>query len=87
MRYCLSYLVVLILPTVAISASFNTRFIADYRQELMGQLQLTAEKTMSDLERQLSQMELIAMHFSSDGEYSAGNFKDNRLIYRNKREH
>ena len=87
MRYCLSYLVVLILPTVAISASFNTRFIADYRQELMGQLQLTAEKTMSDLERQLSQMDLIAMHFSSDGEYSAGNLKENRLIYRNIRGH
>ena len=65
MRYYVSYLIVLVMPITAVAASFNTQFIADYRQSHIGRLHLSAEKTMSDLERQLSQMDLIAMHFSS----------------------
>ena len=58
MRYCISYIIVLILPIVFIATSFNTRFIAGYRQSLTNQIKLTAQKAMSDLERQLGQMAL-----------------------------
>ena len=60
LRYCISYIIVLILPIVFIATSFNTRFIAGYRQSLTDQIKLTAQKTMGDLERQLGQMALIA---------------------------
>lgn len=86
LRYCLSYLIVMILPVTAIAASFNTRFLADYRQMLTSRLQMTAEKTMKDLERQLAQMNLISMQFSFSGEFEAANLKDDVLIYRDVRE-
>ena len=86
LRYCLSYLIVMILPVTAIAASFNTRFLADYRQMLTSRLQMTAEKTMKDLERQLAQMNLISMQFSFSGEFEAANLKDGVLIYRDVRE-
>ena len=82
LRYCISYIIVLILPIVFIATSFNTRFIAGYRQSLTDQIKLTAQKTMGDLERQLSQMTLIAMQFSFDGEFSARQLKSDKLVYR-----
>ena len=86
LRYCISYIIVLILPIVFIATSFNTRFIAGYRQSLTDQIKLTAQKTMGDLERQLSQMTLIAMQFSFDGEFSARQLKSDKLVYRHIRE-
>ena len=86
LRYCISYIIVLILPIVFIATSFNTRFIAGYRQSLTDQIKLTAQKTMGDLERQLSQMTLIAMQFSFDGEFSARQLKSDKLVYRPIRE-
>ena len=86
LRYCISYIIVLILPIVFIATSFNTRFIAGYRQSLTNQIKLTAQKTMGDLERQLSQMTLIAMQFSFDGEFSARQLKSDKLVYRHIRE-
>ena len=86
LRYCISYIIVLILPIVFIATSFNTRFIAGYRQSLTDQIKLTAQKTMSDLERQLGQMALIAMQFSFDGEFSARQLKSDKLVYRPIRE-
>lgn len=86
LRYCISYIIVLILPIVFIATSFNTRFIADYRQSLTDQIKLTAQKAMSDLERQLGQMALIAMQFSFDGEFSARQLKSDKLVYRPIRE-
>lgn len=86
LRYCLSYLIVMILPVTAIAASFNTRFLADYRQMLISRLQMTAEKTMNDMERQLAQMNLISMQFSFSGEFEAQRLMDDALIYRDVRE-
>lgn len=86
LRYCISYIIVLILPIVFIATSFNTRFIAGYRQSLTDQIKLTAQKAMGDLERQLGQMTLIGMQFSFDGEFSARQLKSDKLVYRPIRE-
>lgn len=85
-RYCVSYLIVLVLPITAVATSFNTQFIADYRQSHIGRLHLSAEKTMSDLERQLGQMKLISMQFSFASDFDANQLTGNTLIYRPIRE-
>ncbi len=85
-RYCFSFLIVLVLPITAVAASFNIQFMADYRESHTSRLQLSAEKTMGDLERQLAQMELISMQFSFDGEFGGAQLASEALLYRQIRE-
>ena len=86
LRYCLSYLLVLIAPITIAAASFNVRFLAEYRRTLIRQMQLTAEKTMADLERELSQMNMITLQFSYNEQFGANRLRTEPLLYRDIRE-